>query len=308
MRVQAGAGEHVHDPSTLGLGVEHAVGGQKPGAGGAGQLDEAPVEPTLAPPQVALHLDVHVVDAKEGNESAQRLFRLGEIPPQQRASQRPFLVSGQADHAIGDLFQFIPAHDAFALRCPQLGAGQQSAKALVARRVSNQQRQHAAIFHRQLTTVDCPDAGLFGGDPEPGTAVEPIPVHHGERRKPDLCGAGRQRVGQRRRTQETKRAAGVQLHVGFPRRLSHGVKSNLGCCRFGGSSRTPRASTSGPGDGWPAGTIRPAPVPRPILPSATPPPGPTNCRPAATARCSPGWFPPPRAPVATSVYLPRSTP
>ncbi len=114
--VQAGTGEHVEYAATGWFTVKDASRGQRRGAGGTGEIDQPSVEPASTTAQVTLDLDVHVAGAKDANESAQDGLRAGRIVLQQRQYDRPFLVTGQANHAVGNLFQFVPTDGRRAFR------------------------------------------------------------------------------------------------------------------------------------------------------------------------------------------------
>ena len=181
MGMQPRAGEHVHDAARGGFRVEDAVGRKKPCVSRASQFDEPRVEPSFTSPRVPLHLHKDTFNAKDGNQAAHRSFRLGEVLPQQSSGQRAFFTPGQANHPVGDLVEFIPTNEAFSLGSTQFRAGEQSAQPLVAVRTLDQQRQHAAILHRQFASVDASNPNFLGRRPKPGAGVEPVPVRESER-------------------------------------------------------------------------------------------------------------------------------
>ena len=106
---------HIEHLLAFRLRVEHPVGRQHGHAELPCQPDRRREDAVLDAPEVPLQLHEQVPVTEDAPQAAQDLAPTVQVVKEQGAEQRAFLVAGQADQALGELGQLVPAHRVFGL-------------------------------------------------------------------------------------------------------------------------------------------------------------------------------------------------
>src|ERR1700722_16745404 len=137
----ADGGESVQKFAIFRGSVANAVGGQKRKIQRARNCDGCAVASFFFPMEMALELYIHVAATKQPNQLLDLLAGFIDAPMLQGGCEWTVRTAGQADKAMGVLFQLFFTDCAFAFFRAQLHFGDQTAEVLIARAGGNEQRQ-----------------------------------------------------------------------------------------------------------------------------------------------------------------------
>ena len=130
--VMANRGEGITQFAGLGGGVADAVGGEQREIERARDVDGGVVAGFFFALEMALQFDVDIFVAEDSDESIDLAVGFFDAALLQGRGQRAFGAAGEADQAVGVLFEFFGADCAFAFFGAQLHFGDQAAEILIA--------------------------------------------------------------------------------------------------------------------------------------------------------------------------------
>ncbi len=142
----ADGGERVAEFAIFRGGVAHAIGREQRKIERPGNCDGSAVASFFFPMEMALQLDIHIAAAKNSNQLLDLLAGFFDAAMLQSGGQRPVRAAGQANEAVGMLFQFFLLDCALTFLRAQLHFGDQSAEILIAGAGGNEKRK-AELAH-----------------------------------------------------------------------------------------------------------------------------------------------------------------
>jgi len=148
------------------------------------------------------------------------------------AEERAVFVAGEGDEALGVGGEFGPGGEAGAFAGAGIEAGREifgreidgarlefrggdkAAEILVAGAIFNEERDDAAVLHRDLGADERADAALAGVRVEAWRGVDAVAVEQGEGGQFEMRRGGSELLGERGAAEETEGARSVELDVG----------------------------------------------------------------------------------------------
>ena len=147
-------GECIAEFAGFSSGVADAVGGEQRKIQRAGDVDGSAVAGFFFALEMALQFDVDVFVSEDGDESIDLATSFIDAALLYGCGQRPFCTAGEADQAIGMLFEFFDADCAFAFFGAQLHFGDEAAEILVAGAGGDEERKAEGIVDCRFQIVD----------------------------------------------------------------------------------------------------------------------------------------------------------